>query len=138
MGVYVDILFPQSCAECKIKFEGSFYERSGGVYFCPLKDNTCVDEWIDDESKPSWCPISKSLDDKKLVEKLHLIRRKLKKNWLNKHDLDTASWIWNPETQSLSCSRCGEEYDFDSVDTALTFMDSAKFCMSCGAKMRDE
>ena len=51
--------------------------------------------------------------------------------------IPNAEWEWNPNTMTLSCSQCGEGYDFDSVDTALTFMDSVKYCMNCGARFTE-
>ncbi len=36
---------------------------------------------------------------------------------------------------TLSCSRCGEEFNFDDVDEALDYKEYAKFCLHCGSKM---
>ena len=47
-------------------------------------------------------------------------------------------WIFNQDDMALTCSYCGDIYNIDDVDGGLDFMDNAKYCMTCGARMDGE
>ena len=46
-------------------------------------------------------------------------------------------WIFNQEDMTLHCSYCGEVFRFEDTekDECLDFMEYAKYCLACGAKM---
>lgn len=44
-------------------------------------------------------------------------------------------WIFNQEDMTMTCSCCEDVYHFDDADLCLDFMEYAKYCLACGAKM---
>ena len=44
-------------------------------------------------------------------------------------------WIFNQEDMTLTCSCCEDVYHFDDADLCLDFMEYAKYCLTCGARM---
>ena len=50
-----------------------------------------------------------------------------------------GEWIVNTDDScggiTLTCSECGEQFNFDDADEVLDFKEHAHFCINCGAKM---
>lgn len=54
-------------------------------------------------------------------------------------DRPHGEWIVNTDDScggiTLTCSECGEQFNFDDADEVLDFNEHAHFCINCGAKM---
>lgn len=50
-------------------------------------------------------------------------------------DRPRGEWIIDTYNMELKCGVCGETFRFDDVDEVLDYMEYAKYCLACGAKM---
>lgn len=53
----------------------------------------------------------------------------------DKTDRPKGEWIVDAYNMELRCGICGETFRFDDVDEVLDYMEYAKYCLACGAKM---
>lgn len=53
----------------------------------------------------------------------------------DKTDRPHGEWIIDTYNMELRCGVCGETFKFDDVDEVLDYMEYAKYCLACGAKM---
>ena len=53
----------------------------------------------------------------------------------DKTDRPKGEWIIDTYNMELRCGVCGETFKFDDVDEVLDYMEYAKYCLACGAKM---
>lgn len=55
--------------------------------------------------------------------------------YLASADRPHGEWIVDTYNMELRCEFCGETFRFDDVDEVLNYMEYAKYCLACGAKM---